>query len=343
MRRYLMIASLIGAAWLLAGPAAAQPAAPAAKTTVKLGISGRPDQAFLELAIRRGYFEQQGLDVQTVQGSSGEEFVSSLAANQLQVASGSPNAGLFNALNRGIDIKLVADFAHVGGAEDRTVAIMVRRDLLESGAVKTVADLKGKTIAAGPGRAQYPDVLYSKIFAAAKMTPADVTITQLNFADSLAAMGSKRIDAAFMVEPLVTQAEAQNIAKVLVPGGAVDSGAELSVVFYSAEFAKQTDAATRFMAAFLHGARDYYDAFFLNKDRDAAIKILTQYLPVKDPKMWENSRQFTDLNGRINVADLKRQAAFYKEQGNITGPVPDIDKFVAPQFAEAAVKSMGER
>jgi NitT/TauT family transport system substrate-binding protein len=339
MRRILTSLGLIGGALLVAASVGAQPA----KTVVKLGVSGRPDQAALELAIRRGYFEQQGLDVQTVQGSSGEEFVSSLAANQLQVASGSPNAGLFNALNRGIDIRLVADFAHVGGAEDRTIAIMVRKDLIDSGAVKTIADLKGRTIAAGPGRAQFPDVFYGKLFAAAKMTPEDVTFTNLNFADSLAAMSSKRIDAAFMVEPLVTQAEAQNIAKVLVPGGAVDPGAELSVVFYSPEFAKQTQAATSFLIAFLHGARDYHDAFFLNKDRDAAIKILTQYLPVKDPKLWENSRQFIDLNGRINVADLKSQAAFYKQQGNITGPVPDIDKFVAPQFAEAAVKSMGER
>jgi NitT/TauT family transport system substrate-binding protein len=339
MRRILTLSGLICSAMLIAASVNAQ----SAKTVVKLGVTGRPDQAPLEIAIRRGYFEQQGLDLQTVQGSSGEEFVSSLAANQLQVASGSPNAGLFNALNRGIDIRLVADFAHIGDAQDRTVAIMARADLMESGTVKTIADLKGKTIAAGPGRAQFPDVFYGKLFAEAKLTPADVEITNLNFADSLAAMSSKRIDAAFMVEPLVTQAEAQNIARVLVTGGTVDPGAELSVFFYSPEFAKQSQAATGFMIAFLHGARDYYDAFFLNKDRDAVIKILTQYLPVKDPKMWERSRQFTDLNGRINVADLKSQAAFYKAQGNITGPVPDIDKFIAPQFAEAAAKALGER
>ena len=80
------------------------------------------------------------------------------------------------------------------------------------------------------------------------------------------------------------------------------------------------------MVAFLKGARDYYDAFFLGEDKDAAIAILTKYLPVKDPKLWETSRQYTDLNGHVNVADLKLQAAFQKAHGNVTGAVPDISK-----------------
>jgi len=71
------------------------PGPKAPPSRVKLGVSGRPDQASLELALRRGYFEKQGLAIETIQASSGTEFVSSLAADQIQVASGSPNAGLF--------------------------------------------------------------------------------------------------------------------------------------------------------------------------------------------------------------------------------------------------------
>ena len=53
--------------------------------------------------------------------------------------------------------------------------------------------------------------------------------------------------------------------------------------------------------------------------------------------------QQIDLNGRVNVADIKRQAAAYKELDDITGPVPDIDKYVDHRFAEAAVKAIGVR
>ncbi len=96
-------------------------------------------------------------------------------------------------------------------------------------------------------------------------------VTYLAFADSLAAMAGKKVDAAFMVEPLITQANEKNIARVLVRAGSVDPGAELAVLMYSGAFAKETDAATKFMVAYLKGARDYYDAFYEKKDRDAVI------------------------------------------------------------------------
>jgi NitT/TauT family transport system substrate-binding protein len=317
--------------------------APAQKTPVKLGVSGRPDQAPLELALRRGYFEQEGLDIQTVQANTGMEMLPSLATNQLQVASGSPNAALFNAMNRGIDLRLVADFAHIGAADDRSVSIMVRSDLMDSGVVKTPADMKGRSFSFGPGSGQITEIVNATFLAKGGLTKADIEPRFLTFADSLAAMSNKSLDAAFMVEPLVTMAERQNIAKVMMPAGQLNPGAELSVVYFSPAFAQQKDAATRFLVAFLKGVRDYYDAFFLGKDKAATITLLTQTLPVKDPALWETSKQYTDLNGKMNIADLKSQAAFYQKLGLVTGALPDIDKFVDTSFAEAAVQRLGAR
>jgi len=322
--------------------AQAQQAPPA---VVVLGVSGRPDQAGLELAMDRGYFAQQGIDIHTVQASGGPEFTSSLASDQVQVASGSPNPGLFNALSRGIDIRLVADFAHVGDKTDRTFSLLARADLLDSGVVKEPADLKGRVISMGPrGPGQVPDVFYDKLFSPLGLTRNDLQLRYLSsFADVMAAFSAKAIDAGFQIEPLVTQAEAANLARVLVPAGAIAPGTELSVVYYSPAFAKKTDIATKFMIAFIHGIRDYYDAFFLGKNRDTTIALLVEHLPLKDPKLWQRSRQYTDLNGRINVADLKDQAAIYKKLGMISGSVPDLDKYVDNSFAEAAVKVLGAR
>jgi NitT/TauT family transport system substrate-binding protein len=129
----------------------------------------------------------------------------------------------------------------------------------------------------------------------------------------------------------------------MMPAGQLNPGAELSVVYFSPAFAQQKDAATRFLVAFLKGVRDYHDAFFLGKDKAATITLLTQTLPVKDPTLWETSKQYTDLNGKMNVADLKSQAAFYQKLGLVTGALPDIDKFVDTSFAEAAVQRLGAR
>lgn len=340
-RRLLLICASLCAALLAIPVARAQDAAQ--KTVVKMGVVGRPDQAPFELAYRRGYFERRGITIEEVPASSGQEFASALATEQIQVATGVPNAALFNAMNRGIDIRLVADFAHLGDDKDRTVSIMVRAGLIDSHEVKSPADLKGRAINAGPFPGQYPDVLWSKVLALGHLTESDVSVNHLGFADALGAMGSKKVDAAFMIEPLVTQADSQNIARILLPAGAVDTGAELSIVLFSPVFAKNLDAGSRFLAAFLEGARDYYDAFFLNKGREAAITLLTTYLSVKDPKLWATARQYTELNGRINVADLKRQAAFFKQQGTLSGAIPDIDHYVDKRFAENAVKLIGTR
>jgi NitT/TauT family transport system substrate-binding protein len=115
-------------------------------------------------------------------------------------------------------------------------------------------------------------------------------------------------------------------------------------VLYSAQFAADKETATRYMIGFLGGVRMYYDAFFLKKGRDEAIAILTQYSPLKEAKVWaEAIPQNTDLNGRINVDNLRQQAVFFKEQGTLTGNVPDLGKFVDMNFADAALKVLGTR
>lgn len=340
---YRSCVSVLGS--LLLAALAAVPCLAAEKKVVHVGVVERPDLAPFLLALHSGLFAKQDLDVQPVVGTSGQDFVASLATGQMEVASGVPNAGLYNALNRGIDIRLVADYAHVSQKpEDSTVSIVVRADLVDSGAVKGPADLKGLSLAAGPSNGQYPQILLAKALAQAHLTLSDVNLRFLPFPEAIAAMSSKTVDGAFMIEPLTTQADRQNVARRLIPAGAVDPGAELSIVLYSAQFAADKDAATRYMIGFLGGVRMYYDAFFLKKSRDEAIAILTQWSPLKEPKLWaEAIPQNTDLNGRINVDNLRQQAVFFKEQGTLTGNVPDFGKFVDMTFADAALKLLGAR
>lgn len=346
MRSFAYVGALVLVAAVAAVPcrAADQPPPPQ-MTTVKVGVTDRPDNAALTLAYRRGYFEKQGIAIEFVGGgAAAQDFVSALGLNQIQVTAGSPSAGLFNALNRGINIRIVADWSHVGGADDATFALVARSDLMDAGTIKVPADLKGRAIGVGPQHGAFNDILIAGALKLGGLSLGDADLEIMGFADGIPAMTSHRLDATELIEPLVTLAEQKGIARVLVPAGAVDPAAELAVVYFSPEFAKDADLATRYLAAFLQGERDYADAFIDNKDRDAAIAILVQDLSVKDPKLWATARpQHVDLNGEINVASLKTQAAFYKAEGAISGAIPDIDKYVDPQFAAAAVKLIGRR
>ena len=131
MKRLTCLCLVLGA--VLAGQyALAQTPADAPKTVVNVGVTGRPDQASLELGYLRGYFAKQRLDLAFVQAGVGaSDYMSALARNQMQVTAGAPNAAMFNALDRGIDIRIVADWSHLGDARDTTQGFLVRATLMD--------------------------------------------------------------------------------------------------------------------------------------------------------------------------------------------------------------------
>lgn len=328
----------LGAGLFLAGTASASELA-----VVKVGVTGRPDQAQLEIAKARGYFEKEGIQIEFVPGgASGQDYISSLATDQIQVAAGSPDAGMFNAVNRGIPVRIVADWAHLGDKDDTTFSFVGRKDLMDSGTLKTAADLNGQHIGVGPHYGAYNEVFIYKMLKTAGLEMTDITPEFIGFPDGLAALSGKRIAGTLMIEPLVLVARERKIGDVLLPASSVDPGAQVAVVMYSPQFAAHHDVATRYMVAYLHGVRDMLDAYVKHKDTDAVTAILDNQMSIKDPHVWNTmAPHLVDPDGKVNVAHIKEQAEFYKMRGELTGPVPALDKIVDPSFATAAVKILG--
>ena len=313
-------------------------------TVVKVGVTGRPDQAQLEIAKARGYFAKQGIDAQFVPGgTSGQDYISSLATDQIQVAAGSPNAGMFNAVNRGIPVRIVADWAHLGDSnDDATFSFVIRKELKDSGAIKTPADLKGQHIGVGPHYGAYNEMFIYKMLKSVGLTMKDIVPEFIGFPDGLAAMASKKIVGTLMIEPLVLIAHERKIGELLMPASAVDPGAQVAVVMFSPKFAANKDLATRYLVAYLQGVRDMLDAYVKHKDTSAVTDILMKTLSIKSRHVWETmAPHLVDPNGKVNAAHIREQAEFYKMRGEVTGPVPDVDKMVDTSFAEAAVKILG--
>ena len=92
-------------------PAPLPATAPPALSKVSLGTSKTIADTVLFVGMEKQFFQQQGLDVELENLGTAETAIPALAGEQIQVAGLGIAAGLFNAINRGIPIKIVADKA----------------------------------------------------------------------------------------------------------------------------------------------------------------------------------------------------------------------------------------
>ena len=91
------------AATTLAAPAIAQ-----APTKVKLGVPNAATDVGYFVAHARGYFKDEGLDVEMIPFDSAARMIAPMASGDLQVAAGGPSAGFYNGFTRGLDMRMVA-------------------------------------------------------------------------------------------------------------------------------------------------------------------------------------------------------------------------------------------
>src|SRR5712691_1768948 len=77
--------------------------------TVRVGIANTSSDVGFFIADKKGYFNQEGIQVLFTDFESAAKMVAPLGSGQLDVGGGASSAGLYNAVARGINIKIVAD------------------------------------------------------------------------------------------------------------------------------------------------------------------------------------------------------------------------------------------
>jgi NitT/TauT family transport system substrate-binding protein len=329
------VAPTVGAA-----PQAASEAPSAGPTTVQVGVTRTLSEAGQWIALERGYFQEQGIAVEFAQFDSAARMIAPLGSGQLAVGSGAISAGLFNAIARGVPIKIVGPQArHDPGAS--AVQLVVRKDLIESGQFADYRDLRGRQIAV-PAKATASH--YAAVLALQRggLSAADAEITEMSFTDMIAAFGNQAIDVANQAEPTSTLAEDRGVAVKWREVADVRPGIQFTVVLYSPEFADhQADLARRWMVAYLKGVRDYNDAFKKNHGRAEVVSILTRQLPVRDPDLYDRMGfAYVDPDGRVDEASIVDQLQWYMQQGMVPEPV-DLTQIVDLSFADLAVQHLG--
>ena len=322
--------------------------APAALATdhVTVGTIGTITDCGFYIADKLGYFKDEGLDVSFVRFDNAGEMVPSLGRGQLDVGSGAVPVGLYNAVERGIGIKIVADKARNAPGYPLG-AFMVRKALLTNGRIKTLRDLKGLRVAI-VDRGNSEEWFLSRVLARAGLTFSDVDVVHLPFVAQPAAYVNGAIDASVSAEPAVTRIVETGAGVVFgpesdfVPGGVLQS----AVTIFGDEFrTRRPKVAERFLRALIRAFRFYdgavKDGHLAGPNADIVISALTEYSNLKDPKLFRAMGAFAvDPDGEVDVQGLQAVWNFFHDTGQISGKVTVAD-VVDMSLVKAAAASLG--
>lgn len=223
------------------------------KVTISSVVSLSLSPVFI--AVDRGYFRDEGIDPVVISTPLATDAINMTANGQTDIGATATGVSLFNAGLRGLDLKIVGSMA-VHPAPTTVIPLLIRKDLWDSGAVRSGKDLKGKVISTNSpgGSIEYKLAL---IMARYGMTIADVRETGLGQPDTIIALEKKAIDAAILGEPYATDAIHRGFAVLDIDDSKEAAGDLGSVIVYNKSFmANRHDVAVRAMRAMMRAAKD---------------------------------------------------------------------------------------
>lgn len=202
---------------LLAGSAAAAatlalPALVRAQAGPKIRIGYWPVAAGLPFfaAVEKGYFKEAGLEVEAQKYAGAQQVMEAMLAGRCDGSSngtGSGNLGVGEIASPGL-FKIIA--TNPSNAKYVLDQFLVPKD----SPVKTLADLKGKRVASGPG-------IQNKTLALTVLEragAAGTSVTELPIGQHVAALAAGQVDAVYTLEPTGTVGRLNGTTRVLEAG-----------------------------------------------------------------------------------------------------------------------------
>jgi NitT/TauT family transport system substrate-binding protein len=205
--------------------------------------------AFLEYGVEEGFFEKRDLTVEVQPSQGGATVVPAVVSGDVDIG-GSNLVSVLLAQGKDIPVKIVAPGTFVDGNKDFS-AIVVAKD----SPIRDPADLEGRTLAVNTLK-NVAEVTARAALEKEGVDTAKIELTEVDFPDMTAAVEQGRVDAAFAIEPFVTQATAAGNRIVLRPYVGTKPGLQIGCYFTSEQYlAENEDVVQRFREGLAETAR----------------------------------------------------------------------------------------
>ena len=283
---------------------------------VKVGAIPIVDVAPLHLGVAKGFFKEQGLEVQVINTTGGAAAVPGVVSGQFDFAFGNV-VSLIVAKSQGLELTAVASGNSSTGIEGQDFSGVV---VPQDSSINDAAGLTGKTVAVNNLK-NVGDTTVRASIRKAGGDPTKVKFVELPFPEMPAAVANKRVDAAWIVEPFFTVAQDQGAQ--VVASNFVDTAPNMTVsTYFTSEqtILEKPGLTERFAAAIkksLQYAQDH---------PDEARQVLLTYTQIK-PEVTEKITlpawpQEINKESVQTIADLMQQDGLVPEKVDVAAILP---------------------
>jgi NitT/TauT family transport system substrate-binding protein len=294
---------------------------------VRVASQNAAGDVLIYYAADRGFYEQEGLDVEIVPFANPADLTPALATEQVDIAGIGGTAPMWNAIARGVPLRLVLDKGSFKPGADFG-AVVVRKDLYDSGRVRRLDDLRGLTVSlVPPGRASGNGAFLALGLQPTGLTMDDLNIQPLPFPDMVPALANGAVDAAVLAEPFVyLTTSRQGTAVKLVGNAELVPNYTISALCFSPTLYANRPAARAYARAYVRAARDYLAALAAPPDDPARLRVaevIAGFSKLDVATVREMVPVGFSPNALPNHDSLVYAYRYFREVGMVPEPIPE--------------------
>ncbi len=300
---------------------------------IKVGV-GTGGAGHLYIAQERGYFAAEGLSVEFVTFGAAEPVAVAIAAGSIDFGATGLSGALYSLAGQGI-IKIVAGSTHEAPGF-RFLTFVVSKQAWAAGWT-SFKDLAGHSVAVPQigSPSHYATALIAEEYA---VDMKRVRVLPLQSVPNVitAATGGQADAGVVPALPLMPSISRGDVKLMGYIGD--ETPWQIQAIFTSGKIAaERRDTVERFLRAYRKGSKELHDAFTAadgtRQDGPTALEIETIIAKYASQTVQQvqASIPYVDAEGRLDVADVRHQIAWYKAQNMVKGAV-DADAVIDQRY-----------
>jgi NitT/TauT family transport system substrate-binding protein len=285
-------------------------------TSIKVGVVPVVDVAPLYLGIDKGFFEEEGLEVEPVIAQGGAAIIPAVMAGDQEIGF-SNVVSLMLAQTQDLPVKIISQgIQATDDAENDTAAIAVKGD----SDIQEPADLEGKTIAINTLNN------ISQLTVTAALDSEGVDTSTLNFVevplpDMVGQLEAGQIDAAGLVEPFVTTGKNAGQRMIIYDRVATEPEMTVATYFTSDSYLQENPDVVEAFVRAMNRSLEY-----ATENPDEARQAIANYTQIPPDVLAEVVLPLWQTD--LNVDSIENTAQLMVDQG-IAESEPDVDALIA--------------